>query len=194
MILYYLIKVGDSSMKKYEEKTIKTEKIFEGKVIKLQVDDVQLPNGKKSKRELIKHPGAVAVIPITDEKKIIFVEQYRKPLEKSIIEIPAGKLECGESPEITAIRELEEETGYTAKTLTKITSFYTSPGFADELMHIYLATDLQKLDQPPALDEDEFIDILELTLDEAKQYVKNERIHDAKTNYAVLYLELQELL
>lgn len=194
MILYYLIKVGDSSMKKYEEKTIKTEKIFEGKVIKLQVDDVQLPNGKKSKRELIKHPGAVAVIPITDEKKIIFVEQYRKPLEKSIIEIPAGKLECGESPEITAIRELEEETGYTAKTLTKLTSFYTSPGFADELMHIYLATDLQKLDQPPALDEDEFIDILELTLDEAKQYVKNERIHDAKTNYAVLYLELQELL
>ncbi|GIO28517.1 NUDIX hydrolase [Ornithinibacillus bavariensis] len=181
-------------MKKYEEKTIKTEKIFEGKVIKLQVDDVQLPNGKKSKRELIKHPGAVAVIPITDEKKIIFVEQYRKPLEKSIIEIPAGKLECGESPEITAIRELEEETGYTAKTLTKLTSFYTSPGFADELMHIYLATDLQKLDQPPALDEDEFIDILELTLDEAKQYVKNERIHDAKTNYAVLYLELQELL
>jgi ADP-ribose pyrophosphatase len=181
-------------MNKFEEKTIKTEKIFDGKVVKLQVDEVLLPNGKKSKRELIKHPGAVAVVAITDENKIIFVEQFRKPLEKSIIEIPAGKLEPGEIPEKTAKRELEEETGYTSTSLTKIASFYTSPGFADEQMHIYLAKDLKKLENPPALDEDEFIEILELTLDEAKRYVKNERIQDAKTNYAVLYLELQELL
>jgi ADP-ribose pyrophosphatase len=181
-------------MKKFEEKTIHTTPIFDGKVIKLQVDDVLLPNGKEAKRELINHPGAVAIIPITKDKKVVFVEQYRKPLEKSIIEIPAGKLEPGESPEKTAIRELEEETGYTTKRLTKVTSFYTSPGFADELMHIYLTDELEKLENPPALDEDEFVEILELTLDEAKQYVEEQRIHDAKTNYAILYLEMQELL
>jgi ADP-ribose pyrophosphatase len=183
-----------TEMKKFEEKTIRSESIYEGKVVQLQVDDVRLPNGKESKRELIKHPGAVAIIPITNDNKIIFVEQYRKPLEKSIIEIPAGKLEPGEDPQRTAIRELEEETGYTTKKLTKIASFYTSPGFADELMHVYITRDLEKLQVPPALDEDEFVELIELTLDEAKRYVKEQRIHDAKTNYAVLYLEMQELL
>ncbi|WP_026906616.1 NUDIX hydrolase [Paucisalibacillus globulus] len=181
-------------MEKFQERTIHTKPIYEGKVVRLQVDNVLLPNGQEAKREIIKHPGAVAIIPITKDKKIVFVEQYRKPLEKSIIEIPAGKLEPGEEPEKTALRELEEETGYTTKSLTKVTSFYTSPGFADELMHIYLTNELEKLDMPPALDEDEFVEILELTLEEAKQYVKEQRIHDAKTNYAILYLEMQELL
>src|SRR5699024_8175858 len=86
-----------------------------------------------------------AIIPVTPDDTIIFVRQYRKPLEKTIIEIPAGKLEQGERPEITAIRELEEETGYTTNNLSFITSFYTSPGFADELMHIYISTDLNNL-------------------------------------------------
>ena len=178
----------------FEEKTTQTKVIYEGKVVQLQVDDVLLPNGKEAKRELIKHPGAVAIIPITKNKKIVMVEQYRKPLEKSIIEIPAGKLEKGESPEITAVRELEEETGYTTKKLTKVTSFYTSPGFADEIMYIYVSDELEKLDFPPALDEDEFVEIHELTLAEAKQYIQEQRIHDAKTIYAILYLELQEII
>lgn|SRR5690606_3750512 len=181
-------------MKMFEEKTTQTKVIYEGKVVQLQVDDVLLPNGKEAKRELIKHPGAVAIIPITKDKKIVMVEQYRKPLEKSIIEIPAGKLEKGESPEITAVRELEEETGYTTKKLTKVTSFYTSPGFADEIMYIYVSDELEKLDFPPALDEDEFVEIHELTLAEAKQYIQEQRIHDAKTIYAILYLELQEII
>lgn len=181
-------------MNKFEEKTISSKSIYNGKVVKLQVDDVTLPNGKLSKRELIKHPGAVAIIPITNENKIVFVEQYRKPLEKSIVEIPAGKLEPGEKPESTAIRELEEETGYTARNVTKLTSFYTSPGFADELMHIYFAKDIEKLEVPPAMDEDEFVEILELSLDEAKKLVEEQRIHDAKTIYAILYLEMRELL
>src|SRR5690625_797173 len=177
-------------MKKFEEKTIKTEKIFDGKIISLQVDDVTLPNGKTSKRELVKHPGAVAVIPITKDNKIVFVEQYRKPLEKSIVEIPAGKLERGEHPEVTAIRELEEETGYTTDHLTFVTSFYTSPGFADELMYIYLADELKPLEQPILGDEDEFVEKVMLTLDEAKRYMEEKRIHDAKTAYALLYLQL----
>ncbi|MFC4022864.1 NUDIX hydrolase [Oceanobacillus longus] len=175
-------------MKKFEEKTIKSEKIFNGKVINLQVDEVTLPNGKTSTRETIKHPGAVAVIPITKNNKIILVEQYRKPLEKSLIEIPAGKLEKNENPLAAAVRELEEETGYTTKDLSFVTSFYTSPGFADELMYIYISDQLVKMDHPPQGDDDEFVEVHELTLEEAKQYVIEERIHDAKTNYAILYL------
>ncbi|WP_106497334.1 NUDIX hydrolase [Lentibacillus sp. Marseille-P4043] len=181
-------------MKKFEEKTIKTEKIYDGKVVKLQVDDVTLPDGNTAKRELIKHPGAVGIIPITKDKKIIFVEQYRKPLEKSLVEIPAGKLEAGEKPEITAVRELEEETGYTTNQLKYVASFYTSPGFADELMHLYMTDQLEALTEKVAGDDDEFVELVELTLEEAKQYVKEQRIHDAKTNYAILYLETLEMM
>lgn len=179
-------------MKKFEEKTIHTEKIYEGKVVKLQVDDVTLPNGKTSKRELIKHPGAVGIIPIKKDKKIVFVEQYRKSLEKSLVEIPAGKLEPGEKPEITAIRELEEETGYTTESLQFVASFYTSPGFANELMHLYLTEDIVPLENERAGEDDEFVELIELTLEEAKNYVNALRIHDAKTNYAILYLEMLE--
>lgn len=175
-------------MKKFQETTIHTEKIFEGKIVRLQVDDVTLPNGKKAKRELVKHSGAVAVIAITKDRKIVFVEQYRKPLERTLVEIPAGKLEEGEDPKEAAIRELEEETGYTANNLQLLTSFYTSPGFAEEIVHIYITDELEKLDNPPKGDEDEFVEVLELTLDEAKRYVEEQRIQDAKTNYAVLYL------
>lgn len=181
-------------MKKFEEKTIHSEKLFEGKIISLQVDDVLLPNGKTSKREIIKHPGAVAVIPITKDKKILFVEQYRKPLERSLVEIPAGKLEVGEVPEVTAIRELEEETGYTTKKLTYVTSFYTSPGFADELIHIYMTDELELLTEAVAGDDDEFVEVIALTLEEARIYVKEQRIYDAKTNYAILYLETLEMI
>jgi ADP-ribose pyrophosphatase len=179
-------------MKKFEEKTIKSEQIFTGKIIKLQVDDVSLPNGETSTREIIKHPGAVAVIPITKDNKIVLVEQYRKPLEKSLVEIPAGKLEEGEDPETAAIRELEEETGYTTKALSFVTSFYTSPGFADEIITIYITDTIEKLSKQVAGDEDEFVEIIELTLDEAKQYVEDGRIQDAKTNYAILYLHALE--
>lgn len=186
--------MDDKKMKKFEEKTIQSESIFNGKIIDVQVDDVLLPNGKTSKRELVKHPGAVAVIAITKEKKILFVEQYRKPLERSIVEIPAGKLEAGEKPENTAIRELEEETGYTTSRLQYVTSFYTSPGFADEVIHLYYTDEVYKLEEEVPGDEDEFVEVIELTLSEAKQYEKEQRIYDAKTNYAVLYLNTLGLL
>lgn len=179
----------DKPLQKFKEKTLRTENIFNGQIISLQVDDVQLPNGKTSKREIIKHDGAVAIIAITDDDKILFVEQYRKPLERSLIEIPAGKLEENEKPEITAVRELEEETGYTTDDLTFVTSFYTSPGFANELMYIYQTNAVQALDTPIPGDDDEFVEVIELTLDEALRYVKTGRIQDAKTNYAILYLQ-----
>ncbi|MBU5213725.1 MULTISPECIES: NUDIX hydrolase [Heyndrickxia] len=179
-------------MHKFEEKTIHTEKLFEGKVVRLQIDDVELPNGKTSKREIIKHPGAVAVLALTPENKIVLVEQYRKPMERALVEIPAGKLEPGEKPEVTAVRELEEETGYECNRLDHIISFYTSPGFADELIHLYLATGLRKKENPRAADEDEFVELIEVSLEEAIQLVKEQKIFDAKTAYAIQYLQLKE--
>lgn len=176
------------------EKTISTETIYEGRIIDLKIEEVELPNGKRSSREIIKHPGAVAIIAMTDEKKIVMVQQYRKALEKVIVEIPAGKLEKGEKPEHTAIRELEEETGYICESLTPLISFYTSPGFADELIHIYLANNLTKKENPASLDEDEFVDVVELTLEEALEYMKEQKIYDAKTVYAVQYLQVKQAL
>ncbi|MCP3032646.1 NUDIX hydrolase [Halobacillus sp. A1] len=178
-------------MRKFEEVTTHTEEIFKGKIIDLNVDTVTLPDGNTSKRELIKHPGAVAVIAVKEDGKIIFVEQYRKALGKSTLEIPAGKLEKGEEPLITARRELEEETGYTSDNLELINSFYTSPGFADELVHIYFTDDLRKLEENVEGDEDEFVELAELDIEEAVQLEKEQRIHDAKTSYALLYLKLR---
>lgn len=156
------------------------------------MEDVELPNGKTSKREIVKHPGAVAVLAVTDSNKIILVNQYRKPLERTIVEIPAGKLEKGEEPEYTALRELEEETGYTAKKLTKITAFYTSPGFADEIVHLFLAEDLSVLEEKRELDEDEFVEVMEVTLEDALKLVETREVYDAKTAYAIQYLQLKE--
>ncbi|SEP70858.1 ADP-ribose pyrophosphatase [Piscibacillus halophilus] len=178
--------------KKFEEKTITSESIYKGKIIDVRVDDVELPNGQSSKRELIDHPGAVAIIAITDENKIVMVEQYRKALEKSIIEIPAGKLEPGEKPEITAKRELEEETGYQADTLDYVVSYYTSPGFANEIIYVYEARGLMKVEDALEGDDDEFVELMEVTLDEALQLIKEQRIHDAKTIHAIYYLMQQE--
>ncbi|WP_026564000.1 NUDIX hydrolase [Bacillus sp. UNC41MFS5] len=181
-------------MSNLEEKTIQSEEIFSGKVISLHLQEVELPNGKQSKREIVKHPGAVAILALTDDKKVVMVEQYRKALERTIVEIPAGKLEKGEEPALCARRELEEETGYECKSLEWLTSFYTSPGFADELVHVYVATGLTKKENAAALDEDEFVNLEELTLEEAVQYVKEQKIYDAKTIFAVQYLQLQEAL
>jgi len=186
--------IKERQMKKFEEKTIQTKRVFKGKVISLQVDDVLLPNGKESKREIVKHPGAVAVIALTADDRIVFVEQYRKPLERSLLELPAGKMEPNEAAEKTARRELEEETGYTTESLTYITSFYTSPGFADELIHLYYTDRLIRLKEPVALDEDEFVEVRYLTLEEAEQCVVNQEIYDAKTAYALLYLRNMRMM
>ncbi len=188
------VEQGVDKMKKFEEKTITSQSIFKGKIISLQVDEVELPDGNTSKREIIKHPGAVAVIAVTDEGKIIMVEQYRKAMERSLVEIPAGKLEPGEDPAHSAARELEEETGYGCAEMEHLTSFYTSPGFADEIVHMYVAHGLRKIEQPAGTDDDEFVELMELTLEEAVQYELEGKIKDAKTAYAVQYLQLQQAI
>ena len=178
-------------MHKFEEKTTATQPIYDGRIIQVRVDDVVLPNGASSKRELVKHPGAVAVIAVTDEGKIVLVEQYRKAMEKALVEIPAGKLEQGEAPLATAMRELEEETGYICEDMKLLYSFYTSPGFADEIIYLYEATGLTKKEDKADLDEDEFVDLLEVTLEEAWELIQEQRIHDAKTILAMQYLQLK---
>lgn len=166
----------------FYEKTISTKPIFEGRIISLQVDTVRLPDGGTATREIVRHPGAVAVLAIIDGRMLV-VEQYRKALERAQVEIPAGKLEPGENPYDAALRELEEETGYRARSLTHLQTFSTSPGFAEEVIHVYFADDLEKGEVNP--DEDEFLTCEALTLDEALAYIRDGRIYDAKTLYAV---------
>lgn len=178
-------------MKDLFEKTVKSETIYQGKVIHLHLDEVQLPNGKSASREIVRHPGAVAIIAITPEKRMVFVRQFRKPLDKTILEIPAGKLEKGEDPLDCAKRELIEETGYQAEEMNFVNKFYTSPGFADELLYIYEGTNLTAGDARP--DEDEFVDLVELTLDEAFERIQTGEITDAKTILAVYYWQNKRL-
>ncbi|GAA3405388.1 NUDIX hydrolase [Paenibacillus hodogayensis] len=179
-----------SGKSKYEEVTIATEPVFQGKIISLQVDRVLLPNGETATREIVKHPGAVAVLAIHEDRMIV-VEQYRKPLGRSQVEIPAGKLEPGEDTASAAMRELEEETGFTCSEVRLLSSFYTSPGFADEILHLYVADKLTPGTAKP--DEDEFIDCEAITLDTAKRYIEEGRISDAKTIAAVYAWQLHRL-
>lgn len=183
---YYTGK-GLNDLDKYEEKTLSSETLYEGKIISLHVEEVELPDGNYAKRELITHPGAVAVIPITTEGKIILVKQYRKALNRSLVEIPAGRIEVNEEPKVTAIRELEEETGLRAKKMTYLQSFATSPGFADEIIHLYVGEGLYEIENPAASDEDEFIELLEVTIAEAEKLVATGEIYDAKTAFAILF-------
>jgi ADP-ribose pyrophosphatase len=168
----------------FEEKTISTEHIFTGKIFKVEIDTVELPNGSISKRELVRHNGAVCVIAIVEDK-LVLVEQYRKVIGRSMVEIPAGKLDTKqEDPESAARRELKEETGYIAGSMTKLFSFYSAIGFCDELIHLYVAEDLTLGEA--SLDEDEFLNVERFTKKEAHEAIANGSIQDAKTIMAVL--------
>ncbi len=169
---------------KYIEKTISTKNIFKGKIIKLRVDEVILNNDNKATREIVEHSGAVAIIPIIDKDRMFLVRQFRKPIEKELIELPAGKLEREENPKECALRELEEEIGYRAGKIQKLITIYTSPGFANEIIHIYVASDLKKT--RINRDKDEFMDILKVSFEEVKDMINNGKIQDAKTIAGVL--------
>jgi ADP-ribose pyrophosphatase len=166
------------------EKTIATKRIFEGKIISVRVDDVELTNGSMSKREVVEHPGAVAVLAVTDNQEAYFVRQYRKPVEEQLLEIPAGKLDAGEGPQTCAMRELGEEIGMSAKEMRQIAFFYSSPGFASEKMYIYLATGLKPVDV--ATPEDEILQAEKMPLKDAVAMARNGEIRDGKTLVALL--------
>lgn len=172
------------------EKTLETNYLFRGKVVTLRVDKVELPNGRESIREVVEHSGAVGIVPLTAEHKIVLVKQFRKPLEKEIIEIPAGKLDPGESPSACALRELQEEIGCTAGRLDFKFAFYTTPGFSNEIIHIFIARDLKE--SKMACDDDEFISTLQVSVDEAMHMIKNGTITDGKTISGIFALVLEE--
>jgi len=166
----------------FYERTISTKPIFEGRMINVQVDTVQLPNGETATREIVRHPGAVAVLALLGDRMLV-VEQFRKPLERVQVEIPAGKLEPGEDPMEAAGRELEEETGYKARSLRHLRTFSTSPGFAEEVIHLYFADELEQGEVH--LDDEEFLTCEAITLEQAEAYIRDGRIYDAKTLLAV---------
>ncbi len=169
-------------MKTYE-KTIKTENIFTGKILKLDVETVLLPNNKEAKREIVRHPGAVAILPIYQNREIIFVKQFRKAVNGELLEVPAGKLEYGEIPEDCALRELQEEIGYTARKLTLMGKFYSSPGFSSEIIYVYKAEEL--ISSKLRTDEDEFINIVKYTINDSIKMLEQGLINDAKTAIAL---------
>lgn len=178
----------------FEERTLSRKEIFQGRVFSVAVDEVELPNGLgTSTRELIFHRGAVCVLAVTPEDKIVLVKQYRKAIEKISYEIPAGKLEIGEdgSELSAALRELEEETGYTGD-LSLLYEFYTAIGFCNEKIKLYEAKNLRKLENPRPMDEDETIELLELTYEECVAMVKSGEIEDAKTLIALQYYALSK--
>lgn len=164
----------------FEEKTLLNENIYTGKIIEVNLKTVELPNGKKGKREIVNHPGGVAILAYKDKDTILLVEQFRKPLERNLLELPAGKIERGEEPKICGIRELEEETGYKANKFSYLGKIVTSPGFCDEYIYLYKAEDLYK-GSTGLQDEDEFIDVKELKIDIVKEMIKKGEIIDAKT-------------
>lgn len=170
-----------------KEETLSSKEIYHGKILILKEEEVLLPDGKKAKRELVLHPGAVTIIPLISEEqetKICFVRQFRKAVEEVLLELPAGKLEEGEEPLFCAQRELLEETGLEAEELIPLFDFYTSPGFCNELMYLYLAKTKPAEQAKP--DDDEFLEVIFLSLKEALQLLNEGKIKDAKTIIGIL--------
>lgn len=167
------------SKNKLVEKTLHSEMVYQGRFLKIFRDQVELPNGGIGHREYIKHPGAAVILPILDTGEILLVEQYRHALKQVFLELPAGKRDKGEAPETTAIRELVEETGYTAQNLEFLTVIHPVIGYADEEIHLYRATGL--IHGPQKLDPGEFLELRKFTSEELKEKVKKGEITDVKT-------------
>lgn len=169
---------------KLEEKTVKSNLVYSGRIVKVRIDEVILPDGSRSKREVVEHPGAVAVVPVNGKGEVICVRQFRKSAEKVLLEIPAGKLEEGELPEVCAQRELAEETGYRSRAMKKLVSFYPSPGFSSEVIHVFLAQGLEKEMVPKT--PGEFIKVETFPLEESISRIKEGVIEDGKTIVGLL--------
>ena len=167
------------------EKKISSTKIFDGEILHIRKDIITLPNGGEATRELVNHIGAVCIVPITADRKVIMERQFRYPIDSVVFEIPAGKLDSKDEDRLLAAkRELREETGYTAKKWTDIGIYYPAPAYSDEKLTMYMAEDLEKGEQD--LDEDEFLDIYEVPLDDLVNDVIEGKITDGKTQVALL--------
>ncbi len=163
----------------FEEKTLNSKVVYEGKVITVISDDVEVADGHKSFREVILHSGGVVIVARKDAETILLVKQYRYPLKQTVLELPAGKLELGENPDEACKRELEEETGYRAKTWKSLGYINTTPGICTEKLYLYLATDLEFVGEHP--DEGEIIKCFEYKLADVMNMINDGTINDAKT-------------
>jgi ADP-ribose pyrophosphatase len=155
------------------------QQVYQGRIVKLALLDVQLPNGESGKREIIRHPGAVAIVALDDDGNVLLVRQYRIAADKVLQEIPAGTLKPGEDPRLCAERELQEETGFKPGKLERIGGIYPAPGYTTEYIHLFLATDLQP--SPLPMDDDEFIEVDRMPLAQAVALVDAGEICDAKS-------------
>ena len=162
-----------------EERVLESKRIHDGKIVNLRIDTVRLPDGHEATREVVEHAQAVAVVPVDAEGRVVFVRQYRLPVEAVLLEVPAGSLDPGEDPEVAAQRELQEETGFRAGRLERLTGFWVAPGYCTEYIHVYLAQELTE-DRLEA-DDDELIEVETLSLDEALARIDSGEIEDAKS-------------
>lgn len=170
------------------EKTLSSEKIFDGRILHVRRDTVLLPNGHQSTREVVDHPGGVCVLALDNQERVLVVSQFRYPYGEVLRELPAGKLEYGEDPAQAAIRELREETGAVAGTFQPLGELYPSPGYCGEIIRMYLARDLSFGDTDP--DEDEFLGLERVPFSQLVEQVLSGEIKDAKTIAAVLKVKL----
>ena len=166
------------------EKTIESKRIFEGRLVNLRIDTVELPNGRISTREVVEHKGAVAIVPMLDHQTIVLVRQFRQPAGTVLLEIPAGTLEKGEDPADCARREVQEEIGYAPGLLTEMFHSYLAPGYSTEMLHTFLAEDLQKSEANR--DTDEFLEIVTVSLEHAVKMIDTGEIVDAKSICGIL--------
>lgn len=158
--------------------------MYKGNIINIELQTVELPDGREATRDVVLHPGASVVIPLTEDGQLYMVRQFRKPIDKVSLEIPAGKLDHGEDPLVCAVRELKEETGLTAESMKHLVSIHSTPGFSNEVLHMYLATGLTEGEL--CADEDEFISSEKVPVDKLVNMVLSGEITDAKTIIGIL--------
>ena len=168
-------------------------KVFSGRVVRLEVDRVRMPDGGESVREVVRHRGAAVVLPILDDGRVVLVRQFRYPVGETLLELPAGTLEPGEDPLVCAARELTEETGYTATSVTPLGRFYAAPGYTDEGLQAVLATGLRLTDNAEP-DPDEIIEVEIVAVDELVSRISAGEVRDSKTLATILLARLQGVL
>ncbi len=177
--------MDEKELRELGERTIDSTEVYSGKLLHVYSDSVELPNGRRSKRELIKHNGAVAVVPLTDDGCVIAERQFRYPFQTVLTEIPAGKLDSAEEDHLSAAkRELKEETGFVADTWIELGPLYPSIAYTTEVIYLYLAKDLRQEKQE--LDEGEFLNVIRIPLKEFVERIMSGEIRDAKTQTAIL--------
>jgi ADP-ribose pyrophosphatase len=171
----------------FTEQTLASKVVYRGKLLQVLEDEVRLPDGGSARREYIRHPGAVVMLPLLDPQTVVLVRQYRYPLARHFYEIPAGKIEPGEAPLLTAQRELREESGYEAGEWTHLTTIHPCIGYSDERIELFLARQLTQVGNAP--EEGEFLEVMTLGVTEALRWVKDGKISDPKTIIGLLWAD-----